>query len=165
MAGVCSRVQESPGVIRQEMGCACFRYARLGQAMARLRVPHTLVLLLAMVALAWLVAWSLPPGEYERIVAADGKTRVVPGTFHFLEVAHRQPWHSILTAIPRGLSASAEIIFFVFLIGGAVAVVRETGAIDAALAVVLRARRPPPVGLGCGRHDGVHCRVEHARNG
>jgi uncharacterized ion transporter superfamily protein YfcC len=40
--------------------------------------------------------------------------------------------------IPRGLASAQGIIFFVFIIGGALAVIRATGALDAALARVLQ---------------------------
>jgi uncharacterized ion transporter superfamily protein YfcC len=42
------------------------------------------------------------------------------------------PWHFLL-AIPKGLEAAQDIIFLIFLVGGVIAILRETGAIDAAL--------------------------------
>ncbi len=38
-----------------------------------------------------------------------------------------------LTAVPRGLQETAEIIFFIFIVGGSFAVVQATGAIEAGL--------------------------------
>ena len=63
---------------------------------------------------------------------------VVPGTFAVIPDAQAPPVWSIFTVIPRGLEAAQAIIFFVFIIGGALAVIRSTGALDAALAGVLR---------------------------
>jgi uncharacterized ion transporter superfamily protein YfcC len=40
--------------------------------------------------------------------------------------------------VPRGFAAAADIIFFIFIVGGAFAVVRATGAPDAGIAALLR---------------------------
>ncbi len=42
------------------------------------------------------------------------------------------PW-AFLMALPEGLEAAQDIIFLVFLVGGVIALLRESGAIDAAL--------------------------------
>ena len=41
--------------------------------------------------------------------------------------------HGFLTAIPRGLEAAADIIFFIFIIGGAFGILQRTGVITAAI--------------------------------
>lgn len=105
---------------------------------ATFRVPHTLALLFGMIVLAWLLAWLLPPGQFETLINEHGREVVVPGTFSELPDAERPPPWAVFTVIPRGLGAAQGIIFFVFLIGGALAVIRETGALDAALAGILR---------------------------
>src|SRR5690606_28860040 len=108
------------------------------------RIPHTLVLLAGMIVLALLLTYVLPAGEYQRVPNQQGRLQVVPGTF--TTIPDREPLSPIVvfTAVPRGLEAAADIIFFVLIIGGAFAVLRETGAIDAALASALRrlGRRP-----------------------
>ncbi|REJ73388.1 MAG: YfcC family protein [Acidobacteria bacterium] len=104
--------------------------------MAGMRVPHTLILLLAMNAAALVLAYVLPQGAFER-VEKDGREQVVAGTYAPLEEAERVHPLSLFTAIPRGFAAAQEIIFFVFLIGGAFAVLRATGAIDAMIGRLL----------------------------
>ncbi len=100
---------------------------------SRFRVPHTLVLLLGMSVLALLASYILPAGAFTRITNDVGREVIVPGTYAALpDSGMLSPW-TVLTAIPRGFAASHEIIFFVFIIGGALAVIRATGAIDAAL--------------------------------
>ena len=91
------------------------------------RFPEALVLIFAMIVAAQVLTYVLPAGEYER----DGR-QVLAGTYHAVEAAPL-PWHAALTKVPRGLEAAAEIIFFVFLVGGAIGVIRATGAIDAAI--------------------------------
>jgi uncharacterized ion transporter superfamily protein YfcC len=102
------------------------------------RVPHTLVLLSAMILLAFGATYVVPSGAFERTQTAQGKPVVVPGTYHRLADTGRVSPTAVLTAIPRGFAQSQDIIFFVFIIGGAIAVVRATGAIDAALGLTLK---------------------------
>jgi uncharacterized ion transporter superfamily protein YfcC len=104
----------------------------------RSRVPHTLVLLSGMIVLAFALTWLLPAGQYERSENEDGRMQVVPGSYAELPDHPSPSPVSIFTAVPRGLVAAAEIIFFVFIIGGAFALLRATGAIDALLGASLR---------------------------
>lgn len=101
------------------------------------KVPHTLVLLFGMIVLAWLLTLVLPAGQFETEINSHDREVVVPGTYAVLPDAKAPPVWSVLTVVPRGLAAAQGIIFFVFLIGGALAVIRQTGALDAALASVL----------------------------
>ncbi len=102
----------------------------------KLKVPHTLVLLYAMVVLAYVLTLVLPAGRYDTELS-HGHEVVVPGTFAVLEESASQPVWSLFTVIPRGLAEAQGIIFFIFIIGGALAVIRATGALDAALARML----------------------------
>ena len=93
----------------------------------RRRVPDALVLIFALIVFAQLAGYMLPAGEFER----DGR-RVVPGTWRAVD-AEPLPPLAFLTSIPAGLAAAQDIIFFVFIAGGIIGVVRATGAIDAAI--------------------------------
>jgi uncharacterized ion transporter superfamily protein YfcC len=104
----------------------------------RLRVPHTLVLLLGMIAAAVLLTYLLPAGSFERAENEHGRLQVVPGSFSETPDVPPVSPVAVFTAVPRGLAAAAEIIFFIFIIGGAFAVLRGTGAIDAMLGAALR---------------------------
>lgn len=118
----------------------------------RLRVPHTLVLLFALIVLAYLATLALPAGGYQRVENEHGREQVVPGTFRTLpaEEAPELPPTAIFTAIPEGLAAAQDIVFFVFLIGGAFGVFRATGAPDAAIGRLLDRFRHRPLGLVVG---------------
>jgi uncharacterized ion transporter superfamily protein YfcC len=102
-----------------------------------LRVPHTLVLLYGMIMLAWVLTMVLPAGQFETEVNDHGHEVVVPGTYAVIADTDPLPLSSLFTVIPRGLESAQGIIFFVFIIGGALAVLRATGALDAALARIL----------------------------
>ena len=103
----------------------------------RLKVPHTLVLLYAMIVLAYILTWLLPAGAFDTTTNDHGREVVLPGTYSVLTDVEPLPIWSVFTVIPRGLEAAQGIIFFIFLIGGALAVVRKTGVIDAFLAQML----------------------------
>lgn len=103
----------------------------------RFKVPHTLVLLSGMAVLALVLTWILPAGGFEVITDQAGRDVVQPGTFsHTDDAPLLTPWH-LATAIPRAFADTQGIIFFVLIIGGALAVVRRTGAIDAMLGKAL----------------------------
>lgn len=117
---------------------------------SKFKVPHTLVLLFGMVILAQILSYILPAGAFERVENAAGRLQVVPGSFHLTpEAGTLAPW-AMFTAIPKGFSAAHEIIFFVFIIGGAFAVLRATEAVDAALGALLRRLGHRPFWLVAG---------------
>lgn len=103
----------------------------------RFQVPHTLVLLFAMIVLAQLATYALPHGAFERETNEVGREEVVAGSYAELGEPAQLPWHASLTSIPKGFEAAAEIIFFVFIVGGAFAVLRRTGAVDALIGWLL----------------------------
>jgi uncharacterized ion transporter superfamily protein YfcC len=112
--------------------------------MKNFKVPHTLVLLFSMMIFAYLLTWLLPSGAFEMSTNAEGREMVVPGTYAVAkEDVNLSVW-SLFTVIPRALGEAQGIIFFLFLIGGSIAVLRESGAIDAMLGKVLQrfAHRP-----------------------
>ncbi|MDE0358250.1 MAG: YfcC family protein [Gammaproteobacteria bacterium] len=105
----------------------------------KLRVPHPLVLLTAGVILAAAASYLLPAGEYERRDdEATGRVVVVAGTYQEVE---RSPVNlfEAMVALPRGMIDAADIIFLVFLIGGAFTVVDATGALRRGVTSLTRA--------------------------
>jgi uncharacterized ion transporter superfamily protein YfcC len=102
-------------------------------------VPHTLALLFAIMIMSLIATWVLPQGRFDMAPNEAGRMMVVPGTYTQLpERVTLMPW-ALLTAVPRAMADAQAIIFFLFLVGGAIAVLRATGTIDAALGYVLRA--------------------------
>ncbi len=102
-----------------------------------IKVPHTLVLMFGMMVLALLLTWLLPAGQFETI-EDNGRELVVAETYSVIEDAPRLNPTALLTVVPRALADAQGIIFFVLLVGGAIAVLRQTGAIDALLAVLIQ---------------------------
>lgn len=110
----------------------------------RFTIPHTLVLLFLMIVLAQVLTYVLPKGSFERQPLPDGRAQVIAGTFTTNQDVPPLPPLTALTAVPTGLAAAQEIIFFVLIVGGAFAVLRATGAVDGLIAVLLArfAQRP-----------------------
>ena len=115
----------------------------------KFKVPHTLVILFGMVVLAQVLTYVIPSGSFDRVEIPAGRLQVVPGSFHFTETPALSPLAS-LTAVPKGFSGAHEIIFFVFIIGGAFAVLRATGAVDAGMNALLRRWGDRPFWLVAG---------------
>ena len=97
----------------------------------------SLVLIFSFIVFAQLLSYVVPHGEFERAPVPDDPERmiVVDGTFAKLagdDSVTLPPWH-FLMAITEGLASAQGIIFLIFLVGGVIAVLRKTGAIDAAL--------------------------------
>jgi uncharacterized ion transporter superfamily protein YfcC len=97
----------------------------------------SLVLIFSFIVVAQLLSYVVPHGSFERAPVPDdpGRMIVVDGTYQALAgdaAVTLPPWH-FLMAITDGLESAQGIIFLIFLVGGVIAVLRRTGAIDAAL--------------------------------
>jgi uncharacterized ion transporter superfamily protein YfcC len=93
-----------------------------------MRFPHPLVLLVGCILAAAALSHLLPAGRFERREdPATGRNVVVAGTYHRVEPAPVGAFDAIV-AIPRGMAAAGDVVFYVFLVGGAFAVVEKTGA-------------------------------------
>jgi uncharacterized ion transporter superfamily protein YfcC len=99
-----------------------------------LRIPHTLALLFFLMIAALVATWLVPQGFF----AESPETgRVVPGSY---QVVDEREWLTpldLFTAIPRAFVDAGPIIFFLFIIGGVLAIIRATGTIDALLGRLL----------------------------
>lgn len=101
--------------------------------MIRLRVPHPVALLTGCILLAALATWLLPAGRYQRRHDdLTGRDVVVAGTYQRVEAQPVGPFRAVV-AIPRAIAAAADVIALVFLVGGAFAVIEQTGALRGAV--------------------------------
>lgn len=100
------------------------------------RMPHTLALLFFLMVGALVLTWVVPQGAFQTEIV-DGRARVVPGTFDLREDPTFLSPLALFTALPRAFAQAQDIIFFLFIVGGVLAVIRRTGAIDALLGRLL----------------------------
>ena len=104
----------------------------------RLKVPDPLVLLSACVLLAAVASWVLPAGEFERMEdPATGRMVVVAGSYHAVDASPVGAFDAVV-ALPLGMADAADVIFLVFLIGGAFTVVDASGTLRRAVGSLAR---------------------------
>lgn len=110
----------------------------------KLAVPHVYILLLALILLFSVLSYIIPAGQYDMmdivVNPETGATRTVvnPDTFKNVEQTP-VTLLQFLTAVPRGLQESAQIIFFIFIVGGAMSILQETRAIEAGMGRMIKA--------------------------
>jgi len=95
----------------------------------KIRLPHTLVLIYAMVILTVVATWIVPGGQYQR-AEKDGRTVPVAGTFA-LSSRNPQGLGALFVSPVKGFVDAAAIIAVVFVVGGAFSVIQKTGAVMA----------------------------------
>jgi len=95
----------------------------------KIKLPHTLVLIYIMVVITVISTWIIPGGEYQR-VEKDGRTVPVADSYKFVQ---RQPQGlgALFISPIKGFIEASAIIAFVFVVGGAFAIIQKTGAIAA----------------------------------
>jgi uncharacterized ion transporter superfamily protein YfcC len=104
-----------------------------------------------MMVVALVLTWILPAGQFETETNKAGREVVIAETYATVEDAPTLTPLALFTVIPRALADAQGIIFFVLIIGGALAVIRRTGAIDAMLGrVIARFSHAPALLIGIG---------------
>lgn len=120
--------------------------------MTKLKIPHVFIFLFWIIIVCSILSYFIPSGNFERTKRQYGKmtqTVVVPGSYkeipkHFSiktvilgeKVTNKATPISILgvlAAIPKGLTNSATLIFYVFIIGAVFTLIQATGAVNALL--------------------------------
>jgi len=116
--------------------------------LSRLKVPHVFTLLTGVILFCSILTWIIPSGQYEREtiqVGALERNVIVPGSYGQID-KHITPGalfaadapagsaapvgaQGFLSAIPRGMEAAADIIFFIFVVGGVFGILNRSGAI------------------------------------
>lgn len=102
------------------------------------KVPHTYVILFAMIIIMALLTYVIPAGQYQKMeIETESGTRVVvdPDSFAPAEANPAKPF-DVLKAFPEGLAAAQSIVFFIFIVGGSFNIVNQTGAIEAGISKI-----------------------------
>lgn len=104
----------------------------------RFKVPNTAALLLIVTLIMGILTYVVPAGEYDRVYhEATDRTVVVADTFKRVE---QTPVgiQGIFASVFQGLEHASDIIAFIFVVGGAFAIVSNTGAIVAGLGKLIK---------------------------
>jgi uncharacterized ion transporter superfamily protein YfcC len=97
----------------------------------------SLVIIFSIIVFAQILTYAIPQGEFARQAyqGDEGRQMVVAGSYENVSEQQHvtlQPWH-FLVAVPKGFAAAQDVIFLIFIAGGVIAILRKSGAIDAAL--------------------------------
>lgn len=98
-------------------------------------LPHVFALLFIITAIMAVLTWIIPAGEFERIEAGT-RTVVVPNSYQAIE-SNPQGIIDVFKGVINGWEASSTMIFMVFIVGGALKILEETGAINAGLSKLI----------------------------
>ena len=111
--------------------------------MKKHKVPHTFVIVFAIIAIAAVLTWIIPPGKYveeqmgdETVMAfyyADQLPEAQAESFH----AEPQTWQ-VFSAFYKGFVKQSNIIVFILIIGGAFWIMNKSHAIDMGIHSFLR---------------------------
>lgn len=106
------------------------------------KAPNVFVIVFSLILVAAAASWVVPGGQYQRqTVTVQGATREVVDPASFQQVPAIPQWWQVFTAPIHGFSRLAHIIVFIFVVGGAFAVLGETGAIAAGIGALVRLLR------------------------
>jgi uncharacterized ion transporter superfamily protein YfcC len=102
-----------------------------------IRLPHPLILMLGGIAIAALLTWILPAGEFSRRDdPATGRRVAVAGSYHPVEANPVGPFAAVVS-IPRGFAAGAEVIGVVIFVGGAWVLIDRLGTMTAVVGALV----------------------------
>lgn len=93
-------------------------------------------LLFCVIIICALASYVITPGTFERQIV-DGRTVVVPGSYHVIEKAALSPL-AIFNAIPNGIIGAANMVVLILLVGGAIEVYNKSGAINAGIGKLVK---------------------------
>jgi len=99
-------------------------------------MPDAFIIIFVIALLSAIATYIIPAGLYER-EEVDRITQAIPGSFSFTE-SNPTSLMDLFLAIQNGMIESGNIIFLIFMIGGAVAILDYSGAIDAGINALVR---------------------------
>ncbi len=100
------------------------------------RIPHPVSMLFGIIVLATILSYILPAGMFERELV-DGRQRVVPGTFKFVD----QNPVSILdmfTALAKGFKSASDIIWVIFASGIMFGILERSKMVENAVGTLVK---------------------------
>ena len=104
------------------------------------QIPHTFVIIFAILVVTTIMTWFIPAGEYNRtqITLDSGETRtiVIPDSYHRVEQSP-QTWN-LLSSFFQGFVNQSGIVMFILLIGGAFWILNASRSVDAGILSFLK---------------------------
>lgn len=99
----------------------------------QIKAINPMLILVIFLVIAAVATYIVPAGSFDRVAnSATGYSMVNPGSYH--RVAQNPiSIFGFFMAVPKGLTDSGGLIFFILIVGGALQVIQATGAIDIGL--------------------------------
>lgn len=91
-------------------------------------MPHIYVILFSLITIGVIATYFVPAGSYER-ETVDGVDMIIQGTYDTVE-QNPVGFMEFMTAIPRGIIGTIEIIFGIMAIGALFKIVENAGVIN-----------------------------------
>lgn len=95
----------------------------------RFPMPDAMVILFSLLLLVWIASFIIPSGQFSTEGDSD---IVIPGSFEQVD-ADPVGILDLFLSVQNGLIESANLIFLVLIIGGAIAVIEQPGTINAGI--------------------------------
>ncbi len=92
-------------------------------------VPHVLVLIIALILICCALTYILPAGMYDTDPATG---YIVPNSYHQVARTPVSPW-TALVSVTAGIASQGTIIALLLIMGGTIAVIIDSGAVDAVI--------------------------------
>lgn len=105
--------------------------------MSKFKMPSAYTILFLIIIVVAVLTWIVPAGTYEYVDPEASALEPIPGTYSRVEQNPQGFWE-VLGAPIAGFFDAVDIILFILVIGGFLAVVTETGAIDAGIGSIVR---------------------------
>lgn len=105
--------------------------------MKKFKMPSAFTILFLIIVIVAVLTWIIPAGTYDYAGEASGTPEPIPGTYRETAKNPQGLWE-ILQAPISGFFDAVDIILFILVIGGFLAVVADTGAIDAGIGSIVR---------------------------
>ena len=92
--------------------------------------PHTFVILFCIIAVMTIFTYIIPAGSYTRVYNENADREVVdPESFTYVD-STPVSFFGFLNAIPEGMLEVADIMVFIFVVGGSFNIITQTGAME-----------------------------------
>ncbi|WP_221568375.1 YfcC family protein [Alkalihalobacillus sp. TS-13] len=102
-------------------------------------MPDVFVILFSFLLIAYALSYIIPSGSYER-VERGGITQIDPNSFQYVK-SESLSIMDLFLSIVQGLSASADIVFLILIVGGTLALIESSGAFKAGIGSLIRLTR------------------------
>lgn len=103
----------------------------------KIRMPSSFTIIIGIVIVVAILSHVLPGGAYDYVDPNAAKLQPIAGTYHAIASNPQGLWNVILSPI-NGFMDAVDIILYTLVIGGFLAVVIKTGALDAGIGHVVR---------------------------